>query len=265
MDPRLRVTCDGPLAEVQLNRPEKRNALDLDLLDALSEAAEALKANRDLRAVILSGAGDAFCAGLDTAEFLRMFQALPEIKAQVLAAPEGQPNRFQRPCTVWSELPVPVIAVVHGVVFGAGLQLALGADFRLAARDTRLSVMEARWGLIPDMGITQTLPRLIRADQAKDLILTGREVAAPEALEIGLITRICDDPLAEAHAMAARFAQISPDVLRAGKRLVDETWTAPTGQGLRREAELQADLLGSPNQIEAVMAGMQKRTPKFSS
>lgn len=265
MDPRLLVTRDGPLAEVRINRPDKRNALDLDLFDALYEAAEGLKADRDLRAVILSGVGEAFCAGIDTAEFLRMFQALPQIKAEMLAPPLGAPNRFQRPCTVWSELPVPVIAVMQGVAFGAGLQLALGADVRLAARDTRISVMESRWGLIPDMGISQTLPRLIRADQAKELILTGREVMAPEALDMGLITRVCDDPMAEARAMAARFAQVSPDVLRAGKRLVDETWAAPAGFGLRREAELQVDLIGAPNQIEAVMAAMQKRAAKFQS
>lgn len=264
MDPRLTVTRDGPVAEVMLNRPDKRNALDLGLFDALSAAGEALKGAAGLRAVILHGAGAGFCAGIDTAEFMAMAQRLEAVKAEMLAPPIGQANRFQRPCTVWAELDVPVIAAVHGVCLGAGLQLALGADIRLAAPDARFSVMEARWGLIPDMGITQSLPRLMRADLAKELILTARVVEAPEALALGLVTRLEADPLAAARAMAARFAQVSPDVLRAGKRLVEETWTLPPGPGLRCEAELQADLIGSPNQIEAVTAGMAGRAPRFS-
>lgn len=263
MDPRLTVTRDGPVAEVMLNRPDKRNALDLDLFDALTSAGEALKGAAGLRAVILHGAGPAFCAGIDTAEFMGMVQRLAAVKAEMLAPPQGEANRFQRPCTVWAELDVPVIAAVQGVCFGAGLQLALGADFRIATPDARFSVMEARWGLIPDMGLTQTLPRLLRADLAKELILTARVVEADEAAALGLVTRLAADPLAEARAMAARFAGVSPDVLRAGKRLVEETWTLPPGPGLNREAALQAELIGSPNQIEAVMAGMAGRAPKF--
>ena len=264
MDPRLVVTRDGPVAEVMLNRPDKRNALDLALFDALAAAGDSLKGAEGLRAVILHGAGGAFCAGIDTAEFMAMAARLPAVKAEMLAPPEGQANRFQRPCTVWAELDVPVIAAVQGVCFGAGLQLALGADFRLVAPEARFSVMEARWGLIPDMGITQSLPRLMRADLAKDLILTARVLEAPEALALGLVTRVEADPLAAARAMAARLAQVSPDVLRAGKRLVEETWTLPPGPGLRREAELQADLIGGANQIEAVMAGMAGRAPRFA-
>lgn len=263
MDPRLTITRTGPVAEVMLNRPDKRNALDLDLFDALAAAGESLKGADWLRAVILHGAGAAFCAGIDTSEFLRMAQNLASVKAEMLAPTPGTANRFQRPVTVWAELGVPVIAALHGVAFGAGMQLALGADFRIAAPDTRLSIMEARWGLIPDMGITQTLPRLMRMDLAKELILTARVLEAPEALDLGLLTRLADDPLAEARAMAARFAAISPDVLRAGKRLVEETWTLPPGPGLTIEAALQADLIASPNQIEAVMAGMQNRPPQF--
>jgi enoyl-CoA hydratase/carnithine racemase len=264
MDSRLTVTRDGPVAEVMLNRPDKRNALDMALFDALSAAGEALKGAEGLRAVILHGAGSAFCAGIDTAEFMAMAQRLEAVKAEMLAPPIGQANRFQRPCTVWADLDVPVIAAVQGVCFGAGLQLALGADVRLASPEARFSVMEARWGLIPDMGITQSLPRLMRADVAKELILTARVVEAPEALALGLVTQLEDDPLAAARAMAARFAQVSPDVLRAGKRLVEETWTLPPGPGLRREAELQAELIGGPNQIEAVMAGMTGRAPRFT-
>lgn len=263
MDPRLTVTRDGPVAEVMLNRPDKRNALDMGLFQALVAAGEALKGAPGLRAVILHGAGTAFCAGIDTAEFMAMAGRLAAVKAEMLEPPPGQANRFQRPCTIWAELDVPVIAAVQGVCFGAGLQLALGADFRLVAPEARFSVMEARWGLIPDMGITQSLPRLMRADLAKELILTARVVEAPEALALGLVTRLEADPLAAARAMAARFAQVSPDVLRAAKRLVEDTWTLPPGPGLRREAELQADLIGGRNQIEAVMAGMAGRRPDF--
>lgn len=259
----LNVTINGPLAEVQINRPEKRNALNFDLFRALAEAGESLKAHRGLRAVILHGAGPAFCAGIDTAEFERMARDLPAIKAQMLAPALGKPNMFQAPCTIWAELDVPVIAAVHGLAYGAGAQLALGADFRIFAPQTKFSIMEARWGLIPDMGLTQTLPRLMRADLAKELILTARILEAPEALDLGLATRISPDPLAEARAMAARFAEISPDVLRAGKRLVEDCWTAAPGLGLKREAELQAELLAAPNQIEAVMSGIEGRPPKF--
>ncbi|MDP2084588.1 MAG: crotonase/enoyl-CoA hydratase family protein [Gemmobacter sp.] len=264
MDQRLTVTRNGPVAEVMLDRPDKRNALDMGLFAALVAAGEALKGAEGLRAIILHGAGAAFCAGIDTAEFMGMAGRIAAVKAEMLAPPTGEANRFQRPCTVWAELDVPVIAAVQGVCFGAGLQLALGADFRIAAPDARFSVMEARWGLIPDMGITQTLPRLMRADLAKELILSARVVEAPEALALGLVTRLAADPLAEARAMAARFAAQSPDVLRAGKRLVDDCWTLPPGPGLRREAELQADLIGSANQIEAVMAGMAGRAPVFT-
>lgn len=263
MDDRLTITRNGPVAEVMLNRPDKRNALDLEMFEALVAAGEGLKSAEGLRAVILHGAGPAFCAGIDTSEFMAMAARLDEVKAEMLAPPPGQANRFQKPCTIWAELDVPVIAAVHGVCFGAGLQLALGADFRIAAPDARFSVMEARWGLIPDMGITQSLPRLMRADQAKDLILTARQLDASEAAALGLVTRLAEDALAEARTLAARLATQSPDVLRAGKRLVEDCWGLPPGPGLRREAELQAAIIGGPNQIEAVMAGMAGRTPRF--
>lgn len=261
---RVTITRNGAVAEVRLDRPDKRNAMDMAMFDALVAAGTALKAETGLRAVILHGAGAAFCAGIDTAEFAAMARRLPEVRAEMLAPPPGQANRFQRPCTIWAELDVPVIAALHGVAFGAGLQLALGADFRIAAPDIRLSVMEARWGLIPDMGLTQSLPRLLRADLAKELILTARIVEAPEAVALGLVTRLAADPLAEARTMAEGFCKVSPEVLAAGKRLVEDTWTAPPGAGLRREAELQAALIGSPNQIEAVMAGVQGRAPRFT-
>lgn len=260
---RVSITRNGPLAEICLTRPDKRNAMDMPMFQALIAAGESLRGAEGLRAVIVHGAGGVFCAGIDTAEFMAMAGRLAAVKAEMLAPPVGMANPLQRPCTIWSELDVPVIAAIDGLAFGAGFQLALGADFRIAAPDARFSIMEARWGLIPDMGITQTLPRLMRADLAKELILTARQFDAPEALQMGLLTRLAPDPLAAARDMAAAFAAVSPDVLRAGKRLVDQAWTAPPGLGLKIEAELQAEIIGGDNQIEAVMAGMARRAPKF--
>lgn len=257
------VTRDGPVAEVILNRPEKHNAVDLSVFEGLAQAGEDLKRAEGLRAVILRGAGPNFCSGIDTS----LFTANPDPKAligKILEVPEGESaNMFQKPCTVWQELEVPVIAALTGVTYGAGLQIALGADIRLAAPDTRLSVMEITWGLIPDMGITTTLPRLLRADQVKELIFTGRIVEAAEAAALGLVTRLCDDPLAGARAMAQAVAGKNPDAIRRDKRLIDEAWHMDRTAGLRLEAELQAKVIGQPNQLEAVFARLQKRAPQF--
>ena len=159
---------------------------------------------------------------------------------------------------VWKRLPVPVIAAVHGVAFGGGLQIALGADIRIVAPDARFCVMEVKWGLIPDMGLTQTLVDLVRLDVAKELTFTGRVVGAEEAVQLGLATRIAADPLAAALALANEIAGKSPDAIRAAKRLLEETWRAPPGAGLPLEASLQAALIGSPNQVEAVRANFEK-------
>jgi enoyl-CoA hydratase/carnithine racemase len=182
----------------------------------------------------------------------------------MLAVAEGQANRFQRPCTVWAEVPVPVIAAISGPCFGAGMQLALGADLRIAGPDAALSVMEAKWGLVPDMGITQFLPRLMPADRALELMLTARVVEATEAAALGLVTRLADDPLAEARALADRLCTVSPDVLRGAKRLVAAGWWQNPA-ALRAEAEIQAALMGGPNQLEAVQAAIQRRPARYGA
>lgn len=252
------------IAEVTINRPEKKNAWTPEVFDGMAAAAEALKGRAGLRAVILRGAGGCFSAGIDISTLQGFAKDFDAIRAQMLTPPEGKAaNRYQAPVTGWAELPVPVIAAIDGVAFGAGMQLALGADFRIAAPDARLSIMEARWGIIPDMGISQSLPRLLRADLAKELIMTGRILEAQEALDLGLLTRIAADPLAAARAMAADLAGRSPDALAASKALVDQGWTLPPGEGLGLEARLQAAIIGGPNQIEMVMANMQKRAPRF--
>jgi enoyl-CoA hydratase/carnithine racemase len=159
---------------------------------------------------------------------------------------------------------VPVIAAVHGNCFGGGLQIALGADVRFAAPDARMSVMEVKWGLVPDMGITSTLPRLARIDVAKELTYTGRLFSGAEAAELGLVTHVADDPLAGALELAGQIAERSPDAVRAAKRLYDTAWNAPVEEGLLLETELQVGLAGSPNQLAAVSAGLSKQPGEFS-
>lgn len=159
---------------------------------------------------------------------------------------------------------MPVVAVVQGFCIGAGLQLALGADFRFGDPTTRMSIMESRWGLIPDMGITQTLPKLMRADQAKKFMMTAEMITAENALRAGLMTETCDDPMTRAQEFLVGVSLKSPNAIAGCKSLVEKTWGMPAGDGLRIEAEIQAELIGSPNQMESVMAGMAKRTPKFT-
>ena len=263
-DTRVIVRIEEGIAEVTLNRPDKMNAFDAAMFTDLVAAGESLHSEPGLRAVILTGSGRAFSAGIDTAMLAEFATDLPALRAEIVTPPKGEAsNRFQKPCTVWADLPVPVIAAIHGVAFGAGMQLALGADYRIAAPDARFSIMESRWGLVPDMGLTKFLPALMRADQALELILSARVLEAPEAQSLGLVSRLAADPLTEAREMARFIAARSPEAVRGAKALVRAAW--PGGdRHLALEARLQADIIGSPNQIEAVMAGMQKRTPRFS-
>ena len=255
---------ESPIADVRLNRPDKKNAFNMDMLTGLTDAADQLGNSSGLRAVVMSGAGGCFSAGLDVSMFAEFAQQLDTLKTEIRNPPDGQiANRFQAPVVCWQKLPVPVIAAIEGVCYGAGMQLALAADFRIAAPDAVFSIMEIKWGLIPDMGITQSLPKLVCADQAKDLIMTARIVQADETLALGLITRIADDPIAAAHKYALELAGRSPDALARAKQLVDDGWTASARDGLALEAELQAQIIGGANQMEAVFANMQKRAPKY--
>ncbi|MFV1878261.1 crotonase/enoyl-CoA hydratase family protein [Nioella sp.] len=256
------LNADGPIAELRLNRPEKKNAVTLELLADLVTACEMLAGQPGLRAVVLSGAGGDFSAGMDTSVLMGFAGNLDAIKAEMLA-PEDDANRFQQPAKALADLPVPVIAAIDGVCFGAGIQLALAADFRIAAPGAKLSIMEGKWGLIPDMGISLSLPRLMPADRAKALIMTAQVMSGAEALAEGLVTRISDDPHAAAMGFAQELAARSPDVVRASKALVDALWSNRTAEGLRLEAELQAALMGAPHQVETVMARMQGREPVY--
>jgi enoyl-CoA hydratase/carnithine racemase len=213
---------------------------------------------------VMRGAGDNFCAGID----LSVFQGsgLSGIDKDAFKPRDGSPaNFFQSAAYVWRELPVPVIAAIKGVAFGAGLQIALGADIRYAAPDARLSIMEIKWGIIPDMAITATLRDVMPADRAKELSLTGRIVSGSEAGTIGLITAVHDDPLDAARTLASEIAGKSPDASRAIKTLVNTSWHDSIEAALKREAKLQMSLLGKPNQTEAVTANLEKRAPDFQS
>lgn len=260
MSERVRVEVEGGVAEVRLCRADKHNGLDLAMFEALVAAGVALAARADVRAVVLSGEGPSFCAGLD---FLSVM-ADPTAMSRLLVREDSSPaNLAQRVAWVWAELPVPVIAALHGAVYGGGLQIALAADVRFAAPDARLSVMEIRYGLIPDMSLTQTLMRTVRPDIVRELVYTGRQVAAPEALALGLVTHVVEDPRAGARELAAKIASMSPHAIRAGKRLLRDAPELDRVAALRFETELQLLLLGSPNQLEAVAASFERRPGRF--
>jgi enoyl-CoA hydratase/carnithine racemase len=260
-----RVVCtiaDG-VADVRLNRPEKLNALDMALFTALAETAATLADTPGVRAVVLSGSGRSFCAGLDLTAFSAMAAGERWRPADdpTTTGTDGR-SLGQRAVLAWYDLPVPVIAAVRGHALGGGLQLALGADIRLAAPDVVFSVFEINWGLTPDMAGTQLLPRLVGPDVAAELTYTGRMVDAAEADRIGLVTRIVDDPLAAAHTLAARIAAVNPDATRASKGLLRQSH-GPIEDGLAAERAAMAAIMGSPNQREAATAGLEKRRPRF--
>src|SRR3954451_23396492 len=192
MSERVRIEVAAHVAVVTLTRPDKHNALDGAMFEGILAAADEVAATPGVRAVVLHGEGPSFCSGLDVASLMSGPISLDDI----LERDGRRANLAQRACTDWIDLPMPVIAAIHGNCFGGGLQIALGADIRFAAPDARLCVMESKWGLVPDMGITSTLPRLVRMDVAKELTYTGRVVTGTEAAALGLVTRAVEDPLA---------------------------------------------------------------------
>ncbi len=263
MTDRVIVDIQDSVATVTLNRAEKHNAVDMAMFEALIEAGDSLQDAPSVRAIVLCGAGENFCAGIDVSVFGGA--GIGATGDPFMDPREQSPaNLFQSAAFVWQEVPVPVIAALRGVVFGAGLQIALGADIRYAAPDIRMSIMEIKWGLIPDMAICSTARHLLRADKFRELAFTGRIVDGNEALETGLVTSLTDKPLVAANALAREIAGRSPDAIRAMKRLLHDTWQAATPASMRREAELQLSVMGGANQAEAVLANMEKRAPDFS-
>ena len=263
---------DDGVVELQLVRSDKMNALDPAMFDALIDAVTRLCSDADVRAVVMSGRGKAFCAGLDMQSFERMGDGAGTdvlgngaAGADLLARTHGIANAAQQVAMVWRAVPVPVIAAVHGVAFGGGLQVALGADVRIVAPDTRMSVMEIKWGLVPDMAGMGLMRELARTDVVRELTFTGRIFTGEEALTIGFATRLSTQPLAEALAMAHEIAAKSPDAVRAGKRLLNASLTLGAAELLMAESVEQKRIIGSPNQAEAVRANMEKRAPKFGA
>lgn len=256
---RVSIDFDDHLAVVSLNRPEKYNALDLPMMQALVEAARLIRRQPDVRAVILHGHGNAFSSGLDFASVSRQ----PARVVRAFLPWFGKANLFQRLSLVWRDLPMPVIAVTHGYCFGGGFQIALGCDFRFSTPECQFSIMEIDWGLIPDMGASVMLRDLVALDQALELTLTGRRFAADEALDKNLITRIDHDPLGAAHELANQIASRSPDAIAAAKKLLTSTRQGSERCALRRERWGQLGVLTGANQREAMRARSGKRRPNF--
>src|SRR3954454_15331160 len=267
MDDRVSISISDGVADVRLVRAEKMNALDAAMFDALVAASDRLAREKGVRAVVLSGEGRAFCAGLDMGRFAAMKDKDgngPAGETRDLAArTHGLANFPQQAVWGWRQLPMPVIAAIHGVAFGGGFQLALGADMRFLAHDARMSIMEIKWGLVPDMAGPPILASLVRDDILRDLTYTGRIFSAQEAMSYGLATRICDDPRAAAFEVAREIAGKSPDAIRAAKRMLNNLSVDPA-PALMAESVEQQKLLGSPNQTEAVRANMEKRAPRFA-
>lgn len=255
----IELGADG-VAQVRLIRADKMNALDPEMFERIIQAGRALHGMRGLRAVVLSGEGRSFCAGLDTASFGR---EPASDEPPLTERTYGDSNKFQQVATQWRKLPVPVICAIHGVCFGGGMQIASGADIRVAAPDARMAIMELKWGLVPDMGGYALWRGLVRDDVLRELVYTNREFSGEDALQYGLATFVDSDPLGRATAIATEIANRNPHAIRAAKRLANKM-ADQTGDTLLMEESLeQHAIMRTKNQIEAVMAGMAKRAPKF--
>ncbi len=251
---RVTVEIADGVADVRLVRADKHNGLDWPMFVAINEAVdEVAAAGDDVHVVVLSGEGPSFCAGLDFKSFMSGNGDLTGDGFD--RSGDSDANFAQRVAYGWRELPVPVIAALQGACLGGGTQLALAADIRIADRTTRMSVMEVRYGLVPDMSLSQLIEPL-RPDVARELAYTGRFVDAEEALELGLVTRLADDPYAEAKTLAAEIADKSPNAIRGIKRLAAEAWGKPPAEALALEEEIQRTLIGTPEQLEAVGKAM---------
>ena len=264
---RVRVGVRDHVALVSFDRADKRNALDGDQFSAISAAGECVKTLTGVRAVVVHGVGRSFCAGLDFSGFASMMGDRTDMTES-----DGSPGRLtksglthlgQQVCWVWQEIEVPVIAAMHGHALGGGLQIALGADIRIAHPDTQLSVREVHWGIIPDMTGTFILDRLVRPDIARELTYTARVLLASEGASLGLVTRLDDAPLEAALAMAADIAARNPEAVRAAKRLLSASFIEGAGEQFAAERREVSALIGTPNQVEVITANLENRTPVF--
>ena len=257
---RVSIAYKDDIAHVTLTRGDKMNALDDAMIKAILSAGQEVAA-ACIRAVVLSGEGKSFCAGLDMASFASMAHTDPT--EWLMTRCHEDANEMQELALIWRRVPVPVICAIHGVAYGGGLQIALGADIRIAHPEAKLAVMEMKWGIIPDMGGMVLLPKLVRSDVLRLLTYTARPIGAQQAADWGLITKLSDDPLTEALVLAENIAGQSPSAIRAAKRLIDIAETRTRAEVLLAESTEQVDIIGKSDQFEVVMAHMQGRKPEF--
>jgi len=260
MSDRVSIQLDAGVAELRLTRPDKLNALDEAMLLGIARALAELAQTPGLRAVVLSGEGRAFCAGIDLPSLANSSIDFSNMESRS----HGDANLFQHVAWGFRSLPVPVIAALHGVAFGGGLQIASAADIRIARPDTRMSIMEMKWGLIPDMAGVALWRTLVREDVLRELTYTHREFLGEEAVQLGLVTRLAEDPQAQALRLAREIANKSPHAVRAAKRLYNSAPDLDAREILLSESREQLALMRSPNQIESVVANFEKRAPKFA-
>ncbi len=266
MTDRVTITYKDHIAHVEMVREDKINALDMAMLDALNDAIAELTQKTDIRAVVLSGRGRGFCAGLDLSNFAAMADKDKQADVQqdsLMPRTHGMANKFQNVCIGWNKLPMPVIAAAHSVCIGGGMHIFLGSDIRYAAPETKFSIMEIRWGLMPDMGSTPILPHIARQDVIKELTFTGRIFLTDEAAQHGFVTKIEADPIAAALETAQLIASKNPQAIRAAKAIINEAPYVSEADALLRESELQEEIIGSKNQVEAVMAELEGRAAQF--
>ena len=266
MSDRVNVTIEEGVADVRLTRSDKMNALDDAMFEGLIEAAEQVSTNSSIRCVVISGEGRAFCAGLDMGNMAAIAGSGgdSEITRQPLAVrTHGITNRPQQAVWAWRDCPVPVIAAVHGVAFGGGFQLSLGADIRITHPDTKMSIMEIKWGLVPDMAGTAIMRHLVRDDILRELTYTGRVFSGTEAHEYGFATQLSENPHEDAMAMAHSIAKKNPQAIRSDKKIFNNINALSDAEALIQESVLQDGVIGTANQAEAVMAELQKRDPVF--
>ncbi len=260
----IKFELKNHIARITINRPKKKNAFTLEMLQKLSDIGENLKSESDLLCVLITGKDGIFSSGIDITNFAKLANNKTLLNS-LMDPLEGLPyNTMQQPCIIWQELAVPVIAILEGPVFGAGLQLALGADIRISAPTAEFSIMETKWGLIPDMGITQTLPKLMNYDQALLATLTSNLINAEKAYELGLVTICTENPYEKGLKLAEELGSKSPDALKATKTLYKKAWRKADFDNLQLEALLQTQLIGNSNQMEAALANIEKRRPNFS-
>lgn len=262
MTSHVTLRVDGQVARVTLSRPEKLNGLTIDMLNGLTAAARHIASDNSIRVVVLSGEGDTFSTGLD---FAAAGKDPARVVANFIPLPWLGTNGFQEACWAWRRLRIPVIALIHGRCYGGGLQLALAADFRFTTPDAEFSILEAKWGLIPDMSGSVTLSQLIGIDTAKRLTMTGEMFDGFYAKEIGLVTQVSADPEADAQELIDQILSRSPDSVAATKTLFDRAWSMVPRRAFGLERRLQLRLMRGANFAIARKAGIAKTEPQFKA